>query len=83
MGSPRGRGTDSGGSAAAPGGGGSGHGLQQRPAHAGSQEGHWQKKKTKKQGAEESVQSKEARQAADICLPHWRYSASARFCNNP
>ncbi len=45
--------------------------------------GHWQKKKTKKQGAEESVQSKEARQAAGICLPHWRYRASARFCNNP
>jgi hypothetical protein len=45
--------------------------------------GHWQKKKPKKQGAEESVQSKEASLTAGICLPHWRYGASARFCNNP
>ncbi len=44
--------------------------------------GPW-KKKNKKQGNEESHQSKEARQAAGVCLPHWRYGAAARFCNSP
>jgi hypothetical protein len=44
--------------------------------------GPW-KKKNKKQGIEESHQSKEARQAAGVCLPHWRYGAAARFCNSP
>ncbi len=45
------------------------------PPMQASKGGHWQRKKP--------VQSKEARQAAGIYLPHWRYGANDRFCNNP
>jgi hypothetical protein len=49
----------------------------------GGKPAHWKKKGGRRPPPKESVQSREARLAAGLCLAHWRYGDTADSCHAP